>query len=141
MIGNRVLLRICVLVIANLVSSPFAAGVILLQSPYCYLSLFAMYIFSEMWISVSVTLLIEFTPLNMRTHMLSIYYFSMGLAGFAPLFVTFVEEVIGSYKWSMLVLFPGIYGSCSVLFFCLIFTYRRDLNKKINMLSYQNYNF
>ena len=70
--------RIWVLVISNLLSFPFAAGVVLLDTPYGYMSLFGMYIFSEMWISVAVTLLIDLSPPNMRATVLSIYYFLIG---------------------------------------------------------------
>ena len=129
-IQKTVIQRIWVLVIANLMSFPFAAGVLLIDSPYCYLSLFGMYLFSEMWISVAITLVIEFSPSNMRATMLSVYYFCVGLAGFAPLLVTVVERWMNSYKWSMFILFPCVYGSSSILFFFVIFTYQRDLRKR-----------
>ena len=129
-IGVTITRRIWVIVIANLLSCPFAVGVILLDSPYCYMSIFGMYIFSEMWISITVTLVIEFTPINMKATLLSIYYFCMGLAGFAPLLVTPFTKLFDSYKWSMFTLFPCVYGSSSILFFLVIFTYRKDLHRK-----------
>lgn len=118
------------LVISNLLSFPFAAGVVLLDTPYGYMSLFGMYIFSEMWISVAVTLLIDLSPPNMRGTMLSIYYFLIGSAGFAPSLVTPLMRLTGSYKWAIFVLFPCVYGSSSVLFFFVLFTFQRDLRRK-----------
>lgn len=102
----------------------------LLDSPYGYISLFGMYIFSEMWISVAVTLLIDLSPSNMRATMLSFYYFLIGSAGFAPSLVTPMIQITGSYQWAMFMLFPCIYGSSSVFFFLVIFTFHRDLRRK-----------
>ncbi|ETO07900.1 hypothetical protein RFI_29490 [Reticulomyxa filosa] len=59
-------------------------GTLFLPPPYCYLSMFVMYLFSEQWISICVTLVMELTPDKMKSTMLSVYYFIVGFAGFMP---------------------------------------------------------
>lgn len=128
-IQSTVTIRIWVLVIASLISGPLAAGMIFLDPPYCYWSLFTMYFFSEMWISITVTIVAELSPEYMKSTLLSIYYFVIAWAGFSPQLVTPIENLVG-YQWAIFILWPGIYGSVSILFFAVIFTYKRDLRKK-----------
>ena len=127
-IQSTVTIRIWVLVVASLISGPLAAGMLFLNPPYGYWSLFGMYFFSEMWIAITVTIVAELSPSYMKSTLLSIYYFVIAWAGFSPQLVTPIEKLVG-YFWAIFILWPGIYASVSILFFAVIFTYKRDLRK------------
>lgn len=51
--------RIWVLVLSQILSAPFAAGVLFLDPPYCYYSLLPNYIIGEMWVGVTLAVLVE----------------------------------------------------------------------------------
>ena len=127
-IQSTITIRIWVLVVASLISGPLAAGMLILDPPYGYWSLFCMYFFSEMWIAITVTIVAELSPDYMKSTLLSIYYFVIAWAGFSPQLVTPIEKLVG-YFWAIFILWPGIYASVSILFLAVIFTYKRDLRK------------
>ena len=122
-------LRIILLIFSDLVCFPFACGVLLLSPPYGYYCLIGMYLVSEWWIPISAAIVIDLSPLHLKSSVLSVYYFVVNMAAFAPYFVTPVERIVGSYKWAVFILFPCIYGS-SAFFFALVWlTFRRDVQK------------
>eukprot|EP01084_Bolivina_argentea_P261245 441400_1 len=129
-IESTVTVRIWVLVIASLISGPFAAGVLIFDPPYGYYSLIIMYLFSEMWISITVTIVAELSPQHMKSTLLSIYYFCIAFGGFSPQLITPIEDMTNSYFWAIFILWPFVYASVSILFFVVIFTYKRDLRKR-----------
>ena len=51
--------RIWVLAASQILSAPFAAGVLFLDPPYCYYSLLPNYIIGEMWVGVTLAVLVE----------------------------------------------------------------------------------
>ena len=131
---NSIIIRLWILVIALILSFPCAAGILILNPPLCYWSYFLMYFVSEMWISVAVTLVLEFAPKHMRNTFLSVYYFTIALAGYAPLAVTPLQMALNSYFWAIFIMFPFIYGTSAIWFFLVIFTYKRDLQKNDNIV-------
>lgn len=127
-VRSTVTVRIWVLVFASLIAGPMAAGVLLLDVPYNYWSLFSMYFFSECWIAITTTVVIDLSPEHMKSTLLSVYYTVIAFGGLSPQLVTPLANEVG-YFWCIMLLWPVCYGSVSLLFFAVIFTYKRDLQK------------
>lgn len=88
-----------------------------------------------MWVGICIALVIELVPQNMKTTSLSIYFFWIGIGGFFPLLVTPMQTFFcGSQpkdcnvglRWTLIILFPGLYLLSSLIFFFSLIFLKRD---------------
>ena len=118
--------RIIILVASNLLAAPFAFLALLLPAPYGYLGLIPSNIIGDMWVGITLALVLEISPAKLKTTAVSVYFFFIGIAGFFPYFVTPVKKAFDSYTLSLMILFPGLYVVSSGLFLLTLFTIQRD---------------
>jgi len=129
--------RIWVLVASQLLSSPFAAGVLYFNPPYCYFSLIPNYIIGEMWVGVTLAVLVELVPSNVKTTAIATYFFIISnIGGNMPLLVpplkaAFVDAGYGdvsALRNTLYLLFPGEYVLGAVLFLVSLVVLHRDID-------------
>ena len=106
--------RIWVLALSQIISSPFAAGALFLDPPYCYFSLLPNYIIGlfhnyslfwrlivkyllvftgEMWVGVALAVLVELVAADVRTTAVAAYFFIISnVGGNMPLLVPPVKK-------------------------------------------------
>ena len=119
------------LFIFQIVAAPFALGGLLLDYPLCFYSLIFSNIFGEMWIGVTLALVVDLVPSYIRTTVIAVYLFIITLIGgnFNLAVSAFIE--VGLSRTTALILcFPSLYALSSVIFIITFFVMRYDLKKK-----------
>ncbi|XP_032786983.2 MFS-type efflux pump MSMEG_3705 isoform X2 [Daphnia magna] len=128
--------RIWVLALSQIMSSPFAAGVLFLDPPYCYFSLLPNYIIGEMWVGVALAVLVELVPADVRTTAVAAYFFIISnIGGNMPLLVPSVKRAfinagygeVDSLRNTLYLFFPGEYILGAVLFLVSLVVLHRDI--------------
>ena len=64
--------RAWVLCLSNLISTPFCYGAVMLPSPWCLVSLLPSFILGEMWVGVTIAMVLEASPLHLRAPAVSL---------------------------------------------------------------------
>jgi MFS family permease len=73
--------RVTVLCGSNFIAAPFLVGALMLDFPWCFFSLIPAYVFGEMWIGVTIALLVDLTPKGMVATSVAIALFVVTLIG------------------------------------------------------------
>ncbi|XP_078605979.1 MFS-type efflux pump MSMEG_3705-like [Branchiostoma floridae x Branchiostoma japonicum] len=121
--------RIWVLVISQLCAAPFAALALYLEPPYAFLMLIPSNIIGEMWVGVTLAVVVELVPSYIRTSTVAVYLFiSTNIGGNSPLLVTPLRKAT-SFRTALTILFPGLYVAGSLLFVLTLLVLRRDIKK------------
>ncbi|EDV27922.1 uncharacterized protein TRIADDRAFT_13389, partial [Trichoplax adhaerens] len=108
--------RIWVLIASQLCSAPFALMALLLPPPAAFIILIPNYLIGEMWIGVTLTVIVEIVPGNIRTSAIAIYLFIItNIAGLMPLLVPPLAAA-SNLRIALIVLFPSLYVVSSGLF-------------------------
>jgi len=119
------------LFIFQIVAAPFALGGLLLEYPYCFYSLVFSNIFGEMWIGVTLALVVDLIPSYIRTTVIAVYLFIITLiGGNFNLAVSALIEAGLSRTTALILCFPSLYALSSVIFIITFFVMRYDLKKK-----------
>ncbi|XP_041370209.1 MFS-type efflux pump MSMEG_3705-like isoform X2 [Gigantopelta aegis] len=130
--------RVIILVASQILAAPFAAGTLFLDPPYAFLSQIPTYIIGEMWVGVTLTVLVELVPSNIRTSAVAVYLFIISNVGGAmPLLVPPIQQALenngynktDALRGALYVLYPGLYVLGSVLFLLTMFVLKRDQKK------------
>ncbi|MBN3288338.1 SPNS1 protein, partial [Polyodon spathula] len=101
--------RIWVLVISQIVAAPFLVGVLWLSPPYAFLLLIPANIIGEMWVGVTLAIVVELVPPVIRTSAVAFYLFIItNIGGNMPLLVPPLTSLYG-LRTALLILFPGMY--------------------------------
>jgi len=125
--------RIGIIIISLLCASPFAAGALYFKPPGAYISLIPAYLIGEMWISITLAVIVDLVPAGFRTSSVALYLFIItNIGGNAPLLVTPIQnklEAAGyttqqSLRGALYILYPGTYVLGSILFLFALFTLR-----------------
>jgi len=113
--------RAWVLCLSQLLATPLAAGVLLLEPPYNFICLLAAYGFAEMWMGVLFAILIELVPVKVCSVIVGIFLFVMNnIGGNLPVVVNPVKDSIG-YREALFIFYPGGYLCSSLVFaFCAL---------------------
>ncbi|CAH1272329.1 SPNS2 [Branchiostoma lanceolatum] len=121
--------RIWVLVLSQLCAAPFATMALYLEPPYAFLALIPCYIIGEMWVGVTLAVVVELVPSYIRTSIVAVYLFiSTNIGGNSPLLVPPLKRAT-SLRTALTILFPGLYVAGSLLFVLTLLVLRRDLKK------------
>ncbi|XP_035709342.1 protein spinster homolog 1 isoform X3 [Folsomia candida] len=128
--------RIWVLIMSQILAAPFAAGALVLPPPYAYMSLIPTYIIGEMWVSVTLAVLVELVPAKIKTTSVAVYFFIISnIGGNMPLLVPVLRPAFESWgytkeaalRFTLLALYPGEYVLGSALFLLTLFVLKRDI--------------
>ncbi|XP_065180631.1 MFS-type efflux pump MSMEG_3705-like [Sycon ciliatum] len=134
--------RIWVLVISQVAAAPFAAGALYFEAPYSYLCLIPSNVIGEMWVGVTIAILVELVPSRLRTSSVAVYLFIISNIGgnanlIVPYLKTYFQNLLSLPKSSyiplrnaLLLMFPGMYLLSSVLFLAEFFVLRLDKQRK-----------
>ncbi|EDV27969.1 uncharacterized protein TRIADDRAFT_12709, partial [Trichoplax adhaerens] len=118
LVGSRGLsARLWVLIMSQAVASPFALLTLLLPPPWAFIALIPSNIIGEMWIGVTLAVIVEVVPSNIRTVAVAIYLFIItNIGGLMPLLIPPIATST-SLRTALILLFPGLYLLSSGLFF------------------------
>ena len=126
--------RVWVLVISQLAAAPFAVGALFLNPPWCYLSLIPSNVIGEMWVSVTMTVVLELVPVYLRTSCVAVYFFIItNIGGNVNPLVTVIKNGFGGthedFKFALLIMYPGLYVLGGLLFLLTILVLKWDLKR------------
>ncbi|XP_006816229.1 uncharacterized protein LOC102801004 [Saccoglossus kowalevskii] len=125
--------RIWVIVVSLLLASPFAALTLWLAPPWAFIMQIPTYIFGEMWVGVTLTVIVELVPSTIRTAAIAVYFFIISnIGGTMPLLVTPLADLT-NLKIALLILYPGMYVTGALLYVTTLFVLKRDIDKAHNM--------
>ncbi|XP_068695017.1 MFS-type efflux pump MSMEG_3705-like [Montipora foliosa] len=121
--------RVWVLVFSQVIAAPFAAGALFLKPPLSFISLIPSNIIGEMWVGVTLTVVVELVPNTIRSPAIAGYLFVISIiGGNVPLLVPPLKKVT-TFRTALYILFPGLYLLSSVLFLLTLFSLKRDLRR------------
>lgn len=136
--GRGIYARVAVIIASLLIASPFAAGTLFLNPPWAYIMQIPCYIFGEMWIGITLAIVVELIPSNVRTSAVAVYLFIISnIGGNMPLLVPPIQEAFESHGYNksqslraaLYILYPGLYVLGAVLFIPAMFIMKRDAEK------------
>ena len=118
-----------------MIAAPFAAGALFLPFPWCFLILLPAFVFGEMWIGVTVAVVVDIVPALIQGSVIAVYLFIITVIGgnFNVLVSVFVQAGLDR-KWALLITFPGFYMMGSFLFVITYFVLRYEVSKARNNL-------
>ncbi|KAL4218887.1 hypothetical protein ACF0H5_021475 [Mactra antiquata] len=134
--------RIAIVIASLLVAVPFAAGTLYLDPPYAFVSQIPTYLFGEMWIGITLAVVVEIIPSNIRTSAVAVYLFIISnIGGNMPLLVPPIQQAfenIGytksqSLRGALYILYPGLYVAGAILFIPAMFLMKRDQQNAQNI--------
>ncbi|PIK45432.1 hypothetical protein BSL78_17707 [Apostichopus japonicus] len=118
--------RIWVLISSLVVAAPFAALTLVLPIPYAFLAQIPTYVFGEMWVGVTLAVVIELVPTHLRASSVGFYFFIISnIGGNMPVLVSLFKDL----KVALFVLYPGCYILGALLFFPTMLLVKRDIRK------------
>ena len=119
----------CFYFFPQLIAAPFAAGALFLEPPYAFIILIPSNIIGEMWVGVTLTVVVELVPNTIRSPAIAGYLFVISIiGGNMPLLVPPLKRLT-SLRIALYILFPGLYLLSSVLFLLTVFSLKRDLRR------------
>ncbi|XP_052789670.1 protein spinster homolog 1-like [Mya arenaria] len=144
--GRGIYARVVVVIFSLLVAAPFAAGTLFLSPPWAYICQIPTYLFGEMWIGITLAIVVEMIPSNIRTSAVAVYLFIISnIGGNMPLLVPPIQQAFenGGYtksqslRGALYILYPGLYVAGAVLFIPAMFLLKRD-QKRMQFMEYVN---
>lgn len=105
--------QVALLVVAQILAAPCAAGVLLLPAPYCFLIMFPMLLVGESYIGTCMAMLTELTPNRLHPFVLSLYIFCLANLGgnmnllLPPLKDSLLNHTAHPFRNALLILWPG----------------------------------
>lgn len=113
----------------QIIAAPFAAGALFLKPPWAFISLIPSNIIGEMWVGVTLTVVVELVPNTIRSPAVAGYLFIISIiGGNVPLLVPPLKEVT-SLRTALYILYPGLYLLSSVFFLLTLSSLKRDMRR------------
>ncbi|XP_043214141.1 MFS-type efflux pump MSMEG_3705-like isoform X1 [Amphibalanus amphitrite] len=128
--------RVWVIIISQLLAAPFVFCVLFVEPPWAYISLIPVYIIGEMWIPITLAVLVELVPAEIRTAAVAFYFFVISnVGGNMPLLVDPVKQAfknagnseIDALRDTLYLFYPGEYILGALLYLLALISLRRDL--------------
>lgn len=130
--------RLLVLVISQLLATPFVALALYLYPPTAYYMLIPGYIIGEMWVGICLAIVVELVPTPLRTVAVAVYLFIISnIGGNLPLLVPPIQNAylnagfgpIDALRNTLYLLYPGMYVAGAIFFLFTMIALRSDLRK------------
>ncbi|KAL3872099.1 hypothetical protein ACJMK2_040053 [Sinanodonta woodiana] len=127
--------RVAVIIASLVLAAPFAAGTLYFNPPYAYICQIPSYLFGEMWISITLALVIELVPSHIRTSTIAAYLFIISnIGGNMPLLVPPINDAFikagyakaEALRAALYILYPGLYILGALMFVPSMFVLKRD---------------
>jgi len=123
-------IRLYVLGVCMLLSSPFAVGVLALQPPLAFFCLFGYYLLAETWFGILFVTLVEVAPDNLKTSVLGVFLFLMNnTGGNVPVALDPLSKAIG-YRESLFILYPGMMIMSGLFFIVAVVPLKHQMRIK-----------
>ncbi|XP_053380034.1 uncharacterized protein LOC123546771 [Mercenaria mercenaria] len=144
--GRGIYARVAVIVASLLLAAPFAAGTLFFSPPWAYICQIPTYLFGEMWIGITLAIVVELIPSSVRTSAVAVYLFIISnIGGNMPLLVPPIQNAFEddgltksqSLRGALYILYPGLYVLGAVLFIPAMFLLKRD-QERARELEYVN---
>ncbi|XP_011497607.1 PREDICTED: uncharacterized protein LOC105361981 [Ceratosolen solmsi marchali] len=136
--------RVAVLVVSQLIATPFAFGSVYFTPLWAMITLGISYFFAEMWFGIVFAILVEIVPLSMRSTTVGIFLFVMNnIGGNLPILVEPTSKTIG-YRESLYIFYAGFYGISSLMFLMTMFLMdgpKKDGNSSADTEGHDNRNY
>lgn len=112
----------------QMIAAPFAAGALFFPFPWCFISLLPAFAFGEMWIGVTIAVVVDVVPVLIQGSVIAVYIFIITVVGgnFNILVTVFVQAGL-ERQWALLITFPGLYMISSFLFILIFFVLRHEI--------------
>lgn len=139
--------RIFVLVASQFLAAPFAAGALFLDVPWSFISLIPANVIGEMWVGVTLAVVVELVPAHIRTAAVAVYLFIItNIGGNVPLLVPPIQHSFENQDYTkaealrgaLYILYPGLFVLGGVLFLLTLFVVRRDQRRAEMNQGYVN---
>jgi hypothetical protein len=135
--------RVWVLFISQLAAAPFALAALWIPTyPWCFLMLIPSNIIGEMWIGVTLAIVVDITPKMIKTTAVAIYLFVITVIGgnFNLIVDPITKSINSKYAEpiALTITFPGLYFASSFLFLATFFVLRFDLKRRAALESASN---
>ncbi|XP_043201897.1 MFS-type efflux pump MSMEG_3705-like [Amphibalanus amphitrite] len=130
--------RVWVIVASQLLAAPFVFCVLFLEPPWAYVCLIPTYIIGEMWIPITLAVLVELVPAEVRTTIVALYFFiTTNIGGNMPLLVNPVKQAfknaghteVEALRDTLYLFYPGEYVLGALIYVLALLALRRDLRK------------
>ncbi|KAL4218886.1 hypothetical protein ACF0H5_021474 [Mactra antiquata] len=140
--GRGIYARIAVVIVSLLLAAPFAAGTLFFDPPYAFICQIPTYLFGEMWIGITLAVVVEIIPSNIRTSAVAVYLFIISnIGGNMPLLVPPIQDAFEnagytksqSLRGALYILYPGLYVAGAILFLPAMFLMKRDQQSTQNL--------
>ncbi|XP_072176914.1 MFS-type efflux pump MSMEG_3705-like [Diadema setosum] len=122
--------RIWVLIASLLLAAPFAAATLFLSPPWAFVMQIPTYIIGEMWVSVTLAVVVELVPSSIRTTAIAFYFFIISnIGGNMPLLVPPISQST-SLRVALYILYPGGYVLAAAIFLISMVVVKRDIQRR-----------
>lgn len=133
--GRGIYARVAVVIASLLLAAPFAAGTLFFDPPWAYVCQIPTYLFGEMWIGITLAVVVEIIPGSIRTSAIAVYLFIISnIGGNMPLLVPPIQNAFENdgftksqaLRGALYILYPGLYIAGAVMFIPAMFLLKRD---------------
>ncbi|XP_043196131.1 MFS-type efflux pump MSMEG_3705-like [Amphibalanus amphitrite] len=130
--------RVWVIVASQLLAAPFVFCVLFLEPPWAYICLIPTYIIGEVWVPITLVVLVELVPAEVRTSAVALYFFiTTNIGGNMPLLLNPVKQAfknagyteVEALRNTLYLFFPGEYILGAIVYVLALLALRRDLRK------------
>ncbi|XP_060069712.1 protein spinster homolog 1-like isoform X2 [Ylistrum balloti] len=127
--------RILIIFVSLIVASPFAAGTLFFDPPAAFAFQIPTYLFGEMWIGITLAVIVELMPVDIRTTGVALYLFIItNIGGNVQLLIPSIREAFESHDYSKIqawratlyILYPGPYIYGALVYILVFFVVKRD---------------
>ncbi|KAF0308559.1 Protein spinster 1 [Amphibalanus amphitrite] len=125
---------------SQLLAAPFVVGVLFLRPPWAYISIIPSYIIGELWFPISLVVLVELTPAELRNAAVAFYIFVITNIGgnmqllLKPLMGAFQRtgrSYLQAYRGALFVLFPGQYVLAACLYLAALVALKAETQRHL----------
>lgn len=136
--------RVIVIFVSLVLAAPFAAGTLFFMPPGAYLCQIPTYLFGEMWIGITIAVLVELIPSDIRTTGIAVYLFIITNIGgniqlLVPVIKNHIKEMhkhdipkypdVNALRTALYILYPGPYLYAAFIFVFVMLLMKRDQRK------------
>ena len=102
----------CCLLLLQMIAAPFAAGALFLPFPWCFISLLPAFAFGEMWIGVTIAVVMDIVPVLIQGSVIAVYLFIITVIGgnfmqHSSQLLCLCRLVSLGREWALLITFPA----------------------------------
>ncbi|XP_022326868.2 MFS-type efflux pump MSMEG_3705-like isoform X1 [Crassostrea virginica] len=130
--------RILVIGVSLLIAAPFAAGTLYFDPPGAYFFQIPTYIFGEMWVGITLAVVVELVPSEIKTTAVAAYLFIISnIGGNANLLVPPLAQHFesqhysksDSLRYTLFCMYAGPFVFCIPVYFLSMFVLKRDYKR------------